>query len=508
MRSMQLCIFAFTGLFLLSTCGCGGFGTGGRSTPPTPLSANNINLIFVVSQDLANNATGDINPATSNLTNKGLQRALLMAPFLQQNVLGGENVTGIYALEPMTHLQTANQYPDMVGVETVQQFVMLNQITLSSNGQGMNQVTGNNFPVNASYAVGSVPSGVVSPSTAPTGYACPGCQGIDFSDAGSDNEILVSDIVQADTPGFYMFSAPWEVTSVLMANINTLEGYNLTLPASYPGPNYIYAMSISPSERSAALITYNSNLNPASTYPLLPPPAIVRTPCATPAFSITVTGGENGAVVPAAINTNETLYMVRHSNAHPTAYFSDGNYVAAGQWRALDIPNALSGKLNPAPTQVYSLDPAQVAVGTENAAGNANWSHLTPALTIEPYAIANNLPYNLAATFLMSDPNGAQETSSFFFTNPAVTGWTNPQFSGQTFLMDWEHSQISAAVNKLIASYYTAAPALAPVAPIWPVQDYDTIWTVKLDNAGNLTVNNTLCEGINSATLPATAPQF
>ncbi len=167
----------------------------------------------------------------------------------------------------------------------------------------------------------------------------------------------------------------------------------------------------------------------------------------TPAFSITVTGGVNGAVIPAATNTNETLYMVRHANAHPTAYFSDGNYVAAGQWRALDIPNALSGKLNPAPTQVYSLDPAQVAVGTENAAGNANWSHLTPALTIEPYAIANNLPYNLAATFLMSDPNGAQETSNFFFTNPAVTGWTNPQFSGQTFLMDWEHSQISAAVN-------------------------------------------------------------
>jgi hypothetical protein len=25
---------------------------------------------------------------------------------------------------------------------------------------------------------------------------------------------------------------------------------------------------------------------------------------------------------------------------------------------------------------------------------------------------------------------------------------------------------------------------------------------------GNLTVNNTMCEGINSATLPATAPQF
>ena len=98
-----------------------------------PLSAANINLIFVVSQDLAfqDQASGDVSPSTANLTNKGLQRSLLMAPFLQQAVLGMNNVTGIYALEPMTHLQTAGNYPDMVALETIQQFAMLNQITLS-----------------------------------------------------------------------------------------------------------------------------------------------------------------------------------------------------------------------------------------------------------------------------------------------------------------------------------------------------------------------------------------
>ncbi|MGD0697833.1 MAG: putative Ig domain-containing protein, partial [Terriglobia bacterium] len=61
---------------------------------PAPLSADNINLIFVVSEDLAYQASGDVNPLTANLTSQGLQRSLLMAPFLQQNVLGGENVTG------------------------------------------------------------------------------------------------------------------------------------------------------------------------------------------------------------------------------------------------------------------------------------------------------------------------------------------------------------------------------------------------------------------------------
>jgi hypothetical protein len=31
---------------------------------------------------------------------------------------------------------------------------------------------------------------------------------------------------------------------------------------------------------------------------------------------------------------------------------------------------------------------------------------------------------------------------------------------------------------------------------------------VKLDAHGNLTVDNALCEGIDSASLPVTAPQF
>ena len=88
----------------------------------------------MVSEDLAYQAAGDINPTTANLTSKGLQRSLLMATFLEQKVLGTKNATGIYALEPMTHLQTASQHPDMVALETVQQFAMLNQSALSRVG--------------------------------------------------------------------------------------------------------------------------------------------------------------------------------------------------------------------------------------------------------------------------------------------------------------------------------------------------------------------------------------
>ena len=168
-------------LTLLAACGS-------SSQPdPAPLSAGNLNLVFVVSEDLVYQAAGDVNPNTANLTNRGLQRSLLMGSFLQDQVLGGNNVTGIYALEPMTHLQTANHYPDLVALETIQQFAMLNQATLTAGNNP--PATANSYPIFASYSAESLPPGV-----APPVLPCPACQGLDFNDQNGDNEALVSGI--------------------------------------------------------------------------------------------------------------------------------------------------------------------------------------------------------------------------------------------------------------------------------------------------------------------------
>jgi hypothetical protein len=451
------------------------------------LSSRNLNLIFVVSEDLAFHASGDVNPDTANLTNQGLQRSLKMATFLQRRVLGRKNVTGVYTLEPMTHLQTAGNYPDMAAPETIQQFALLNHITLSSAlPPQFIPYTGNSYPLNASYA-SPVPTGVATP----TAY-CGNCQGLDFTDQGGDNETLVSGIITANVAGFYVFSAPWETISTLLASINTREGYNLTVPTSYAGPNVIYAISIAPSG-SASLVTFNSNLKPSSTYPALPKPVPLGAGCTAQAhFNIAVTIGSMGAQKPMGINTNETLYIIRHADAHPLPFWSDGNYICAGQWRALDLPKALRGKISP--QQVYSSDPSQTSPGTEGF----SWSGVAPSLTAEPYAIANNLPFGLAASFLASS---TQSTSNFFFTGD--------QFSNQTVLLAWSYQFIQPTVNDLVASYF--APGPTPPAlqvPAWPGNDYDTIWTVTLDAHGHLTVDNSMCEGIDSAKLPATCPQF
>lgn len=477
-----LCLVLLFALMLLARCGT----TSQPTSPSAPLSATNLNLIFVVSEDLDFHAFGDMNSATANLTNLGLQRTLLMGTFLQQQVLGGNNVTSIYALEPMTHLQTANNYPDMVSLETIEQFAMLNQIAISS--QTTPPTPASSFPVFSAYSTGSLPQGV-----APVVFACTACQGLDFNDVNGDNETLVSGIIQADVPGFYVFSAPWETVRTLMTNMNRLESYNLRLPARYSGPNIVYAISIAPSG-SASLVVYNSNLNPPPTYPVLPPPQIVNSACATPVFpTIQATGGVGGAVIPGDINTNETVYFIRHAEAHPNANWEDGNYIGAGQWRALDLPNALLGKIHP--TQVYSLDPSTPIPAGD---GIVDSSYIRPSLTVEPYVIANNMPLNIAASvavFAQNAPVLSTHASDFFFTKGT--------FSNETLLVAWEHQHIPPTVNALLSTYQ-----VAQTAPDWPPDDYDTIWTVTLDAQGNLTVDNAMCEGIDSGALPKAPPLF
>jgi hypothetical protein len=500
-RSIVLLLLCAPTLGLTLLAGCGGSAPPDPPTPtPAPLSANNLNLVFVVSEDLSYQASGDVNMKTANLTSRGLQRSLMMATFLQQKVLGSQNVSSIYAVEPMTHPQTANNYPDMVALETIEQFAMLNQITLSDGSN--TPVPAYSYPVNVSYSSAKLPDGVAEPLvTCPTSVsgASYSCQGLDFRDLDNDNEALVSDIVEANAPGFYLFAAPWETISALMANINQSKGYNLALPASYVSPNYIYAISVTPSG-SASFVTYNSNINPPDSYPTLPAGGIVSAPClpasTNTTFHTTVTGGVGGAVTPAGINTNETVYLVRHAEAHPTTWWEDGNYVGPGQWRALDLPNALAGKIHP--NLVYSIDPAQAIPGADSPVGSF-YSYVRTNTTVLPYAIANNLPYNLAASFELMAQNPPKQlattASEFFFFGG--------QFTNQTLLMGWEHDHIPPTVNALLQTYHGGQ-----TVPNWPDNDYDTVWTVRLDANGNVSVDNETCEGISSPALPHAPPQF
>ncbi len=477
-------------------------GKDSGSTSTVALDAKNLNLIFVTSPDLAYHAEGDVNPDTANLTSQGLQRSLKMASFLKKQVLGGGNVNGIYALSPMTHLQTANNYPDMASIGSIQQFALLNKSTFSN-------YTGNSFPINVSYAEGSVPDGVSVPVPGPywsAEYASTST-GLDFNNTNGSNDALISGIISNNTSGFHVFSAPWETISALMATVNTKQGYNLKLPETFQGPDHVYAISITSSGK-ARLDTYNANLNPPATFPALPSP-VASSACTHTQqayFKTVLTGGVGDVHIPPNANTNQRVYIVRHADAHPDpAYkFEDGNYVAAGQWRALALSKTLRGKISP--NVVYSIDPAQWFPVSQAL----DVSYVRPSLTVLPYAIDNNLPYHLVSHFQLGvialDETVAKTTSGFFFTGG--------KFSNQTMLLAWESGHIRPLLNALISTYSATAPLLSTAKTStvpsggWPSTDYDTIWTVSLDAQGNLTVDNELCEGIDSTKLPATAPQF
>jgi len=470
------------GLTLLAGCGGVSNPVAPGTDAPAPLAAGNVNLIFVVSPDIDSKGQGDVSDTTGNLTAQGLQRSLLLAPFLRQKVLGNNNVTGIYALEPMTHLQTAGQYPDMAAIETIQQFALMNKDTLQFNSGESSLYTANSFHINVSYSIGQTVGGV-----APPFITCAGCQGIDYADQGNDNDSLLSDLAKAGMPGYYVFSAPWDTTLNMMTALNQAKGYNLSLPSSHSDPNNIYGVTVAPSG-AASLVTYNSNVTPSTAYPVLTPAPSVSTPCQATLFNYSYSAS-SAPKTPPVKNTNETLYLIRHAEAHPISTWENGNYVAQGQWRSLALPAALKGKI--APDQVYSIDPAQVV-----PSGYFGWSYVRPSLTIQPYAIANNLPYSLVANFELDDTTTVtQNTIDFFFNEP--------QFSNHKILLAWEHEHFPPLVSALLKIYGSSQ-----TAPAWASGDYDSIWTVTIDANGNLTANNALCEGISTATLPETPPQF
>ncbi len=456
------------------------------AVPPAPLKATDVNLIFVVSEDVNFSGDGDINLTTANLTSRGLNRALLLGQYLKQQVLGGENATAIYALTPMTHLQTANNYPDMVPLETVEQFAMENQVSIPSPGSPAEPA--NSYPIYASYAPGPLPNNV-----APPVVSCAACQGLAFEDGNGNNLSIADGIIAANVPGFYILSAPWETIHALMDDLNRQKGYHLATPGAYAGPDNVYAFAMS--SMGARLVMYNAALQPDDAYPTPAPLSQLSGACTATQFKVAVTVGSAGAILPDGGNRSETVYMIRHAEAHPATNWDDGNYIAAGQWRALLLPEALRNKIHP--TMVFAVDPA-TGIPADPSQGAITSSYVRPALTVEPYAIAGNLPLNLASSvpvFAQNAPALATDASAFFFT-----GGT---FSNQTLLVAWEHDHIPPTVQALLASYNSSQ-----TVPLWSGDDYDTIWTVKIDAQGNLTIDNASCEGINSKLLPPLAPRM
>lgn len=452
-----------------------------NSTTTTPLSASDINLIFVVSPDINYSDSGDVREDTANLTAQGLDRSLKLASYLKQTVLGDNNVTWIYALQPVSHFR--KNYPDMASLSFIQQFAMLNLTTLPISDT--NTLTAYSMPIKTSYSPYGLPNQTVN-----FGEFNQSLAGLSFGDINGSNELITTGIVDAKKAGYYVFSAPWETTSALMTKINEKYGYNLQIPSKFQSSNLVYAIAVKVNDtKSAALKTYKAAITPSTTYPTLPQQIDINNTCQASYFSYDASGPKK--VDGYTINTNETVYFIRHAEAHPNdTSWDDGNYIAAGQWRSLLLPTALEGKISP--SMVISTDPSQI-IGSKY---DGTASYVRPSLTVQPYAIANNLPFYVVYGSYWSEV-GATIKQLFY----------DSSLSGKTVLVAWEHGRIEMITETFLQdSTFFQTPS--PSYPTWASDDYDSIWTFTLDADGNLNVKNNLCEGINSLDLPIQAPQF
>lgn len=489
---------AFAILFALSIVlsGCGGASTddaGPTAYAASSLNSADVNLVFVVTPDLKNN-NGDINEKTANLTSQGLRRAMKLAIWLRDSLLNSADAKGIYALEPTTHLQTEAGYPDMVPLEFIEQFAMVNQYSEFAP----QTVTGSSFPVCVSYSQSSVPADAPVPSSFPAG-----CQGIDYADRNGDNESLVSSILAKKQGGFHVFAMPFDTFKALLSGLKSQNSYDYTVPSAHEGPNVLYVLTV-PSSGKAVLTSYDTGIVPGTAYPELNPPwkdspSSYQTP-----FEIQ-TSKVSGSAPPSVINRNETVYFIRHGEAHPTSPWDDGNLIMAGNWRALYLPTALAAKIR-TPDFIYAPDPAQLV----SHPWTDTYSYVRPSQTVAPYAIANGIPFNVASTFLYAVPGSTAESQAQVTLQAANFFFTGGRFTGKTLLISWEHAHIPMIAQSLVNLYFTGSSVAPTVPPYtsWPGDDYDTIWTFTLDGSGNLTVDNHMCEGIDSRKLPSTAPAY
>ena len=292
---------------------------------------------------------------------------------------------------------------------------------------------------------------------------------------------FIDNLMGYQQPGIYVIGAAPELMPALIA---ALGAPAITAPTDTP--YYVVASGAALPLRASA---YATGLIPDTRYPDIALPPLLPSCGAQTKFSVPAPQGLKAYA-------NQSVYFVRHVEAHPTANFENGNYVCQGQWRALGSTEILLRKMGgQRPDYVFTSSPNAPIGGCDQPC-----SYVRPTLTVAPFATRNDMALSLAS-FPWS---GYQDlaTSLFDASSPLFPHTKD----GARILVGWEHGNIEKAVKYLVGTVYQN-PAKAKDIPAWNYQDYDTIWKLETDVRGNLTFSND-CEQIPTPALPSTCPAF
>ena len=161
---------------------------------------------------------------------------------------------------------------------------------------------------------------------------------------------------------------------------------------------------------------------------------------------------------------DETIVMVRHGEK-PAAGLGQLN--CQGLHRSLALPRVLQQKFG-APAAIFAPNP-----GIQKEDRGTPYNYIRPLATIEPTAIALELPVN--TQFGLEDIDGLQQA--------VITS----HYANATVFVAWEHRLVEEFARRILSSNH-GDPALVPV---WKSDDFDSIYivTLRTDKNGNRTAS-------------------
>lgn len=298
---------------------------------------------------------------------------------------------------------------------------------------------------------------------------------------------LVSNLLANQPQGIYVIAMPADSINALIPMLPHVDA-GMAQPQISNPHQYLVA---SFANGAVKLAQYQDGLVPKTLYPQLDLTDVRSHSCPQQLKTFSIPKPANSKF---QLNSNQTVSFIRHVEAHPTAAFENGNYVCAGQWRALGANKILRDKIGFMPDHILTTNPNDII------ACSGTCSYIRPTLTIEPFATEFDRTVEIA----QFPWNDAESLAAALFTQNSP--FSSTQYQGAKTLVAWEHVHINAAIRYLIGTIYQNPAALKDL-PSWDYTDYDSIWTVQIDAAGNLQFSNS-CEGIDTALLPSTCPAF
>lgn len=154
------------------------------------------------------------------------------------------------------------------------------------------------------------------------------------------------------------------------------------------------------------------------------------------------------------LRAQETIVAIRHAEKPAGGL---GQLTCKGLNRALALPKVLIPRFG-RPGAIFAPNPGiMVQDGSRNS-----YSYVRPLVTIEPTAIALDLPVNAEIGYRDIEELQAELTA--------------PRYANALIFVAWEHGMLNRFARLMLRSYGKDPSAV----PAWPNSDYDRIYIFKI----------------------------